>query len=164
MWREGLCLFLCSTFFFIISTMTSLLEAELKVKVLKWTEKLCRALEQDYKNHSLRTCMNNQEKVSSEYMQERIREIESNEEDRIRYFIKKGKKFYKICMGWKQPNPQFGEDISVHAFVDKETGEVYKPAGWKQPAKHVRFDMRDETQRARLYNICDWAGGYLYMR
>ena len=64
----------------------------------------------------------------------------------------------------KQPNPQFGEDISVHAFVDKETGEVYKPAGWKQPAKHVRFDMRDETQRARLYNICDWAGGYLYMR
>ena len=151
-------------FFFIISTMTSLLEAELKVKVLKWTEKLCRALEQDYKNHSLRTCMNNQEKVSSEYMQERIREIESNEEDRIRYFIKKGKKFYKICMGWKQPNPQFGEDISVHAFVDKETGEVYKPAGWKQPAKHVRFDMRDETQRARLYNICDWAGGYLYMR
>ena len=144
--------------------MTTLLEAELKVKVLKWTEKLCRALEQDYKNHSLRTCMNNQEKVSSEYMQERIREIESNEEDRIRYFIKKGKKFYKICMGWKQPNPQFGEDISVHAFVDKETGEVYKPAGWKQPAKHVRFDMRDETQRARLYNICDWAGGYLYMR
>ena len=144
--------------------MTSLLEAELKVKVLKWTEKLCRALEQDYKNHSLRTCMNNQEKVSSEYMQERIREIESNEEDRIRYFIKKGKKFYKICMGWKQPNPQFGEDISVHAFVDKETGEVYKPAGWKQPAKHVRFDMRDETQRARMYAICDWAGGYLYIR
>ena len=144
--------------------MTSLLEAELKVKVLKWTEKLCRALEQDYRNYALRTCMDNQEKVSSEYMQERIREIESNEEDRIRYFIKKGKKFYKICMGWKQPNPQFGEDISVHAFVDKETGEVYKPAGWKQPAKHVRFDMRDETQRARLYNICDWAGGYLYMR
>ena len=144
--------------------MTTLLEAQLKVNVLKWTEKLCRALEQDYKNHSLRTCMNNQEKISSEYMQERIREIESNEEDRIRYFIKKGKKFYKICMGWKQPNPQFGEDISVHAFVDKETGEVYKPAGWKQPAKHVRFDMRDETQRARLYNICDWAGGYLYMR
>ena len=144
--------------------MTTLLEAELKVKVLKWTEKLCRALEQDYKNHSLRTCMNNQEKVSSEYMQERIREIESNEEDRIRYFIKKGKKFYKICMGWKQPNPQFGEDISVHAFVDKETGEVYKPAGWKQPAKHVRFDMRDETQRARLYNVCQWNGGHLYMR
>ena len=144
--------------------MTTLLEAELKVKVLKWTEKLCRALEQDYKNHSLRTCMNNQEKVSSEYMQERIREIESNEEDRIRYFIKKGKKFYKICMGWKQPNPQFGEDISVHAFVDKETGEVYKPAGWKQPAKHVRFNMSDDIDRAKLYNVCDWAGGYLYLR
>ncbi len=164
MWERGFVFVPLSHIFFFINTMTTLLEAQLKVNVLKWTEKLCRALEQDYKNHSLRTCMNNQEKISSEYMQERIREIENNEEDRIRYFIKKGKKFYKICMGWKQPNPQFGEDISVHAFVDKETGEVYKPAGWKQPAKHVRFDMRDETQRARLYNICDWAGGYLYMR
>ena len=56
-----------------------------------------------------------------------------------------------------------GQTIAT-AVVDKKTGEVYKAAGWKKPAKYVRFDMRDETQRARLYNICDWAGGYLYMR
>ena len=67
-------------------------------------------------------------------------------------------------MKTKQPNRQFGDDISVHAFVDKNTGEVYKPAGWKAPAKHVRFDMRDDIDRARLYSICDWAGGYLYLR
>ena len=51
--------------------MNTVLEtAQLKVNVLKWTEKLCRALEQDYRNYALRSCMDNQEKVSSEYMQE----------------------------------------------------------------------------------------------
>ena len=58
--------------------MTTLIEAQQKVEVLQWTEKLCRALEQDYKNYALRSCMDNQEKVSSEYMQERIREIEQD--------------------------------------------------------------------------------------
>ena len=146
--------------------MTTIIEAANKVKVLQWTEKLCRTLEQQYKDQSLRSAIHNQKmNGTDEYLQERVRKLETEEEEsRIRFFITKGKKFYKVCMGWKQPNPQFGEDISVHAFVDKETGEVYKPAGWKQPAKHVRFDMRDETQRARMYAICDWAGGYLYMR
>ena len=140
--------------------MNTVLEtAQLKVNVLKWTEKLCRALEQDYRNYALRSCMDNQEKVSSEYMQERIREIE-NDDRSMKFFIEKGRKYYKVCMLWRGTQ----DDVSVHCFVDKKTGEVYKPAGWKKPAKHVRFDMRDEVQRARLYNICEWAGGHLYMR
>ena len=140
--------------------MNTVLEtAQLKVNVLKWTEKLCRALEQDYRNYALRSCMDNQEKVSSEYMKERIREIE-NDDRSMKFFIEKGRKYYKVCMLWRGTQ----DDVSVHCFVDKKTGEVYKAAGWKKPAKYVRFDMRDETQRARLYNICDWAGGYLYMR
>ena len=79
--------------------MNTLLEAQLKVNVLKWTEKLCRALEQDYRNYALRTCMDNQEKVSSEYMQERIREIE-NDDRSMKFFIEKGRKYYKVCMLW----------------------------------------------------------------
>ena len=79
MWERGFVFVPLSHIFFFISTMTTLLEAELKVKVLKWTEKLCRALEQDYRNYALRTCMDNQERVSSEYMQERIREIENDD-------------------------------------------------------------------------------------
>ena len=71
--------------------MNTVLEtAQLKVNVLKWTEKLCRALEQDYRNYALRSCMDNQEKVSSEYMQERIREIE-NDDRSMKFFIEKGK-------------------------------------------------------------------------
>jgi hypothetical protein len=32
----------------------------------------------------------------------------------------------------------------VHAFVDKETGDVLKPATWSKPAKHARGNLRDE--------------------
>ena len=141
-------------------------QATQKVKVLQWTEKLCRCLEQQYRDYSIRSIINNQNMADKPdpFLQEKVTQIESGEDDRISFFIEKGRKYYKVCLRWKQINRQFKDDISVHCFVDKLTGEVYKPAGWKKPAKHVRFDMRDETQRARLYNICDWAGGYLYMR
>ena len=79
--------------------MNTLLEAQLKVNVLKWTEKLCRALEQDYRNYALRTCMDNQEKVSSEYMQERIREIE-NDDRSMKFFIEKEESIIRsVCYG-----------------------------------------------------------------
>ena len=153
-------------FFFLFYIMTTLSEAKNKTKVLLWTEKLCRALEQQYRDYSLRSIVHNQNmsEKPDPYLQERVTKIESGEEDRISFFIEKGRKYYKVCMRTKQVNRQFDDSISVHAFVDKKTGEVYKPAGWKQPAKHVRFNMSDDVDRARLYNVCDWAGGYLYLK
>ena len=141
-------------------------QATQKVKVLQWTEKLCRCLEQQYRDYSVRSIVNNQNKADKPdpYLQEKVNQIESGEDDRISFFIEKGRKYYKVCLRWKQVNRQFKDDISVHCFVDKLTGEVYKPAGWKQPAKHVRFNMSNDADRARLYNVCDWAGGYLYLR
>ena len=52
----------------------------------------------------------------------------------------------------------------VHAFVNKETGEVFKPASYKAPAKHVRYDLRRIQQRRDCFANADWAGGYLYLR
>ena len=86
--------------------------------------------------------------------------------DRFRFY--EGKRYFKVVREefdtfqgrneWK--------DSTVHAFVDRVTGEVYKPASWKAPAKHVRFDMRIETHREFLHNPKNvgWAGGYLYIR
>ena len=141
-------------------------QATQKVKVLQWTEKLCRCLEQQYRDYSIRSIINNQNKTDKPdpFLQEKVTQIESGEDDRISFFIEKGRKYYKVCLRWKQINRQFKDDISVHCFVDKLTGEVYKPAGWKNPAKHVRFNMSDDVNRAKLYNVCDWAGGYLYLR
>ena len=118
-----------------------------KIKVLQWTEKLCRCLEQQYRDYSLRSIVNNQNMTDKPdpVLQEKVNHIESGEDDRIKFFIEKGRKYYKVCLCWKQVNRQFDDDISVHCFVDKLTGEVYKPAGWKKPAKHVRFNTVSYT-------------------
>tara|TARA_B100001250_G_scaffold318303_1_gene280932 strand:+ start:11648 stop:12016 length:369 start_codon:yes stop_codon:yes gene_type:complete len=70
---------------------------------------------------------------------------------------------------WKIITKDIGADGKewsggVHAFVDKKTGEVYKPASWKAPAKHVRYDLRIINQREECLARADWAGGYLYIR
>lgn len=55
---------------------------------------------------------------------------------------------------------------SVHAFIDAN-GNVYKPAGWKAPAKHVRYSLTDPASRQALYAAAaapdSFAGGYLYL-
>jgi len=55
-------------------------------------------------------------------------------------------------------------DGSVHAFIDKNTGDVYKPASWKSPAKHVRYNLLDPKSREYCYKVADWVGSYLYLR
>jgi hypothetical protein len=48
--------------------------------------------------------------------------------------------------------------------VDKKTGEVYKSASWKSPAKGVRYDLRLIADREYLLEKADWSGGYLYAK
>ena len=74
----------------------------------------------------------------------------------VTFQLEAGRKYWKI----NQVNG------GVHAFVDRKTGEVYKPASWRGPAKHVRYDLRIINDRELLHNpkYTDWAGGYLYMR
>ena len=74
------------------------------------------------------------------------------------YALISGRKYHKVmqCVD--------GQTESVHAFIDKKTGEVYKPASWKAPAKHVRYDLRIINQRTECYARADFAGGYLYIR
>ena len=64
--------------------------------------------------------------------------------------IKKGRKYWKVIT-----------DNSVHAFVDVNNGDVYKPESYNKPAKHVRFNLLQDPQDC--FNKCDWAGGYLYL-
>lgn len=33
---------------------------------------------------------------------------------------------------------------SAHTFIDRTTGDVLKPAGWKSPAKGIRGNIHDE--------------------
>ena len=74
--------------------------------------------------------------------------------DRYKFEIQTGRKYHKIV----------AKNQGVHAFVNKETGEVFKPASYKAPAKHVRYDLRRIQQRRECFANADWAGGYLYLR
>ena len=107
----------------------------------------------------------------STYAAQELNDVQTGKANLMYFKVKTGKKYYKIVQqefetwsGSKYYNQY--RDGSVHSFVDKETGEVYKPAGWAKPAKHVRFDMRDVKQLRFLLNPknVDWAGGYLYLR
>ena len=86
----------------------------------------------------------------------------------MKFRIQEGRKYYKIIQRNYDTFQNRNEyrDGSVHAFVDKNTGEVYMAASWRAPAKHVRYDMRIINERNYVHNPvnCDWVGGYLYMR
>ena len=75
-----------------------------------------------------------------------------------KFYIESGRKYHKLIMETNTGSR------SVHAFVDKKTGEVYKPASFKAPAKGVRFNLLLIKDREWLFENADWAGGYLYAR
>jgi len=78
--------------------------------------------------------------------------------DPYKFFIESGRKYHKVMM---ETN---GQSRSVHAFIDKKTGEVYKPASYKAPAKIVRYNLLEIMSREQCFARADWAGGYLYVR
>lgn len=76
--------------------------------------------------------------------------------DCLTYEVVSGTKYYKVVM-------LQGGSRSVHAFIHKQSGTVYKPANWKSPAKHVRYNLLDDVSYEQCLKNADWAGGYLYM-
>ena len=78
-----------------------------------------------------------------------------NSNSDYKFYIESGRKYHKLIM-------DANGSRSVHAFIDRKSGEVYKSASWKSPAKGVRYDLRLIEQREWLLANADWAGGYLY--
>ena len=113
----------------------------LSEKVEKWTYGLCKSLEENYQQS-----------------------YPNSSSDKT-FKMELGRKYWKIVQTDIDAN---GKEWSggVHAFVDRNTGQVYKPASYKSPAKHVRYDLRIINNREQLHNpnFTDWAGGYLYLR
>ena len=72
------------------------------------------------------------------------------------YLDSMGRKYHKIFM------TKNGKQDSIHAFIDKKTGEMYKPASIKAPAKGVRFNLLIMQERQFVLDNCEWTGGYLY--
>ena len=124
--------------------------------ILGHTFALCQALEQNFVNESIRR----QEfflasAVNREYHEQKIADLKNNI-GAYQFTVDTGRKYHKVMMTTD------GGNRSVHAFVDKKTGEVYKPASIKSPAKGVRFNMLIIKEREFMLENADWAGGYLY--
>ena len=69
-----------------------------------------------------------------------------------------GRKYHKIFMYINNQRD------SIHAFIDKKTGDVFKPASFKAPAKGARYNMLNMKSRQEMFERADWAGSYLYIR
>ena len=127
--------------------------------VLKNTLLLIEALKDNYRQYSIRGHQRSIERFDATpgYHQQKIDELKSGKCD-IDYQVETGKKYHKVIF------VDGGGNRSVHAFVDKNTGEVYKSATWKSPAKGVRYDLRLIADREYLLENADWSGGYLYAK
>ena len=146
---------------------------DLKSRVSDWTDGLCDSLTENYLQYHIRMLHNNSaifnskgDRELTKYAQDQLDAIKNGTAKLMKFRKISGKKYYKVVQVEFNERTNTYRDGSVTAFVDKNTGEVYKPASWKSPAKHVRFDMRIIKDREFLHNPdnIDWAGGHLYMR
>ena len=154
---------------------TMTVKRDIQRRIEDYVNQYCRALEENFKQYSIRSYKTNIESPNNKtiegyksYYQEQLEKIENGTANLYKFDYKVGKKFIKV-FNLQYDTFQNRNEYragSVTAFIDKNTGEVYKPASWKAPAKHVRFDLRIIAERNYLLNPenCDWAGGHLYMR
>ena len=120
-------------------------------------------LEAQYKEYHVRSLT----KFTSEWANKELESFKNGTANLMRFVVTKGRKYFKITTheyDTFQDRNEYREG-GVHAFVDKNTGAVYKPASYNSPhTKHIRYNLLDEDSRAECLLRADWAGGYLYLR
>ena len=139
--------------------------------VKSYVDDYANAITENYRIYHLETLTGNLSGNYPEYAREQLDAIENGTANLMKFVVKTGKRYYKIVQQefetWEK-SKYYGQyrDGSVHCFVDKETGDVYKPASWSAPAKHIRFSFQNVDHLKFLLNPDNvgWAGGYLYIR
>ena len=143
------------------TTMQAQAQQTIAENVLKNTLLLIEALKDNYREYSIR---GHQHSIRNSaicdhgfrsHHSQKITELKDGILP-IDYQVETGKKYHKVIF------VDGGGHRSVHCFIDKNTGQIYKSASWKSPAKGVRYDLRLIEQREWLLENADWSGGYLY--
>ena len=160
----------------VLNRETIQVKRDIQRRIEDHVSKYCNALEENFKQHSINSYKRNIQEQrfpeNTNYYAEQLQKIENGTANLYKFDYQVGKKYIKVfnlqyseaCEYYNRPAGYRAG--SVTAFIDKNTGEVYKPASWKAPAKHVRYDLRLIKDREFLHNPknVDWAGGHLYMR
>ena len=133
----------------------------------RYVDDYCKALDENYKQDTVRSLEHNlQRDPECTYSAEQLVKIMQGKAklDKFRYY--EGKKYIKVVREEYDEREDRWRDTTVHSFVDKNTGDVYKAASWKAPAKHVRFSFQkpEDIRFLLTPSNVDWAGGYLYLR
>ena len=139
--------------------------------IKSYVEDYAKSITENYRRYHIRTLNGNLHGNYPEYAREQLDAIENGTANLMWFKVYSGKRYYKIVQQefetWEKSR-YYGQyrDSSVHCFVDKETGDVYKPASWSAPAKHIRFTFQNVDHLKFLLNPDNvgWAGGYLYLR
>ncbi len=137
----------------------------IQLNVTKWTLMLCDALKQNYIDYSIKSHQRQLTEYGGDrcdvsyapYHQECVEKLKNGECD-YEFIIESGRKYHKIIM------IDGGGSRSVHAFVDRKTGSVYKAASWRGPAKGERCNLLIIKEREWALKNADWSGGWLYQR
>ena len=133
----------------------------------RYVDDYCKALDENFKQDTIRSLEHNlQRDPECEYSARKLISIQVKEAklDKFRYY--EGKKYIKVVREEYDESNDRWRDTTVHSFIDKNTGDVYKPASWKAPAKHVRYSFSNKQDMLFLTDprCVGWAGGYLYIR
>ena len=145
-----------------------MIKERIEDRVAGWVQTYADTITKNYRDYHIRTLKGNLSGNYPEYAREQLDAIENGTANLMYFKIKTGKKYYKIVQmefDTFQNRNEYRAG-SVHAFVDKQTGQVYKPASWQAPAKHIRFSFQNVEDLKFLLNPDNvgWAGGYLYLR
>ena len=158
---------------------TMTVKRDIQRRIEDYVNQYCRALEENFKQYSIRSYKMNIDNPNNKtvegyksYYQEQLEKIENGTANLYKFDYEIGKKYIKVFfLEYQDANEYLGRKAgyskgSVHCFVDKNTGEVYKPASWKAPAKIVRFNLLIIAEREYLLNPnnISWSGGHLYLR
>ena len=149
---------------------------DIQRRIEDYVAQYCNALEENFKQYSInsykRNIDENRMPEHHSYYKEQLDAIENGTANLYKFDYQVGKKYIKVFnLQYSEASDYYNRPAGyragiVTAFIDKQTGQVYKPASWKAPAKHVRYDLRLIKDREFLHNPknVDWAGGHLYMR
>jgi len=155
---------------------TMTVKRDIQRRIEDYVNQYCRSLEENFKQYSIdsynRNIVDYRLPENHPYYKEQLQKIEDGTANLYKWDYSVGKKYIKVFnLQYQESNDYYNRKAgyrqgSVTAFVDKNTGEVYKPASWKAPAKIVRYNLLIIAEREYLLNPinCDWAGGHLYLR
>ena len=94
----------------------------------------------------------------------------------VRFGVDGGTKYIKVKSYTKNWNTDYNDDGtitktlvggdrgSIHCFVEKSTGDIFKPATWRAPFTKGKNCIRGNIDDSSTFEKTDMHGGWLYAR